>query len=174
MELKYRFCTFFPEPGKIVNTDNPEPEGITMPGPHETVSICDLLKENTTNLIKKIESQIPVYGQLYSDMYKEGLHVIDDAFGACYISEREFFDRLGLDQRTLRQWDTYSKSVVDFYSRQIDASTDLLKAWASYRISVMEMYEKYIHLWMDSYRGCRPGPARPVDAGSRAHPAPAT
>ena len=118
----------------------------------ETISICDLFKENTSNLIKKMESQIPIYGQIYSDIYKEGLHMLDDVFGTCYISEKEFFDKLNLDQYTLKQWDLYSKSILDFYSRQIDASTNLLKVYANSRISGMELYENYMHMWMNSYQ----------------------
>ena len=118
----------------------------------DNISICDLFKENTSNLVKKMESQIPIYGQIYSDIYKESLHMLDDVFGTCYISEKEFFDKLNLDQYTLKQWDLYSKSILDFYSRQIDASTNLLKIYSSNRISAIQTYENFMHTWMDSYQ----------------------
>ena len=118
----------------------------------EKISICDLFKENTSNLIQKMESQIPIYGQIYSDIYKESLHMLEDIFGTCYISEKEFFDKLNIDQYTLKQWDIYSKSILDFYSRQIDASTNLLKIYSSNRISAIQTYENFMHTWMDSYQ----------------------
>ena len=118
----------------------------------EKISICDLFKENTSNLIQKMESQIPIYGQIYSDIYKESLHMLEDVFGTCYISEKEFFDKLNIDQYTLKQWDVYSKSILDFYSRQIDASTNLLKIYSSNRISAIQTYENFMHAWMDSYQ----------------------
>ena len=118
----------------------------------EKISICDLFKENTSNLIQKMESQIPIYGQIYSDIYKESLHMLEDIFGTCYISEKEFFDKLNIDQYTLKQWDIYSKSILDFYSRQIDASTNLLKIYSSNRISAIQTYENFMHAWMDSYQ----------------------
>lgn len=118
----------------------------------EKISICDLFKENTSNLIQKMESQIPIYGQIYSDIYKESLHMLEDVFGTCYISEKEFFDKLNIDQYTLRQWDVYSKSFLDFYSKQIDASTNLLKIYSSNRISAIQTYENFMHTWMDSYQ----------------------
>lgn len=118
----------------------------------EKISICDLFKENTSNLIQKMESQIPIYGQIYSDIYKESLHMLEDVFGTCYISEKEFFDKLNIDQYALKQWDIYSKSILDFYSRQIDASTNLLKIYSSNRISAIQTYENFMHAWMDSYQ----------------------
>ena len=118
----------------------------------EKISVCDLFKENTSNLIQKMESQIPIYGQIYSDIYKESLHMLEDVFGTCYISEKEFFDKLNIDQYTLKQWDVYSKSILDFYSRQIDASTNLLKIYSSNRISAIQTYENFMHAWMDSYQ----------------------
>ena len=118
----------------------------------EKISICDLFKENTSNLIQKMESQIPIYGQIYSDIYKESLHMLEDIFGTCYISEKEFFDKLNIDQYTLKQWDIYSKSILHFYSRQIDASTNLLKIYSSNRISAIQAYENFMHAWMDSYQ----------------------
>ena len=116
------------------------------------ISICDLFKENTSNLIQKMESQIPIYGQIYSDIYKESLHMLEDIFGTCYISEKEFFDKLNIDQYTLKQWDIYSKSILDYYSRQIDTSTNLLKIYSSNRISAIQTYENFMHAWMDSYQ----------------------
>ena len=65
---------------------------------------------------------------------------------------KNFFDKLNLDQYTLKQWDIYSKSILDFYAKQIDASTNLLKIYASNRISTIQTYENYMHSWMDSYQ----------------------
>lgn len=75
-----------------------------------TISICNIMKSNTSEVIKKVEAQIPSYFQLYSDFYKEYLHTLDDLFGTCYISEKEFFDKLGFDQNTLKLIDSYWKS----------------------------------------------------------------
>ena len=116
------------------------------------ISICDLFKENTSKLIQKMESQIPLYGQIYSDIYKENFEMLEDIFGTCYISEKEFFDKLNINQYTLKQWDMYWKNAVDFYSKQIDASTNLLKIYAQSRISGMNLYKNYMHLMMDSYQ----------------------
>jgi len=92
----------------------------------DKISACDIMKDNTSKIIKKMESQIPSYVQEYSDLYTEYLHMYDDLFGTCYISEKEFFDKLGFDQETLKTFDNYSKTLTNFYSSQIEMSTNYL------------------------------------------------
>lgn len=116
-----------------------------------TLSICDIMKSNTSEVIKKIEAQIPSYFQLYSDFYKEYLHTLDDLFGTCYISEKEFFDKLGYDQNTLKIMDSYWKSWTNFSIFQIEASTNILKSFLQLRLGTMKSYESFIHQIMDSY-----------------------
>ena len=117
----------------------------------DKISACDIMKDNTSNVIKKMESQIPSYVQEYSDLYTEYLHMFDDLFGTCYISEKEFFDKLGFDQETLKTFDNYSKTLTNFYSSQIEMSTNYLRAYVKMRISAIKSYDQYIHAMMDSY-----------------------
>jgi len=42
--------------------------------------------------------QIPSHFQIYSDMYKVYLHVIDDIFGTCVMSEEEFFEKMNMNK----------------------------------------------------------------------------
>ncbi len=117
----------------------------------DKISACDIMKDNTSNVIKKMESQIPSYVQQYSDLYTEYLHMFDDLFGTCYISEKEFFDKLGFDQETLKTFDNYSKTLTNFYSSQIDMSTNYLRSYVKMRISAIKSYDRYLHLMMNSY-----------------------
>jgi len=88
------------EPGTLQTPDLPENE--------PTVSVCDVMKSKTSSVIRKMESQIPSYVQEYSDLYAEYLHTVDDLFGTCYLSEKEFFDKLNIDQKTLKEFDNLS------------------------------------------------------------------
>ena len=117
----------------------------------DKISVCDVMKDNTSKVIKKMESQIPSYVQEYSDLYAEYLHTIDDLFGTCYISEKEFFDKLGFDQETLKTFDNYSKTLTNFYSSQVDMSTNYLRDYVKMRISAIKSYDRYMHVMMDSY-----------------------
>jgi len=117
----------------------------------DKISACDVMKDNTSKVIKKMESQIPSYVQEYSDLYSEYLHTFDDLFGTCYISEKQFFDNLGFDQETLKTFDNYSKTLSNFYSSQIEMSTNFIKAYVKMRISAIRSYDRYLHVMMDSY-----------------------
>jgi len=57
----------------------------------EKLSICDIMKQDTSEVIKKMESKMPSMFQNSSDMYTKYLHTLDDIFGTCYIAEKEFF-----------------------------------------------------------------------------------
>lgn len=115
------------------------------------ISVCDMMKSNTSEIIKKFESQIPTYAQIYSDMYQEYLHMFDDLFGTCYISEKEFFDKLNLDSDFLKTLDRNWKAISEVYFSQIEYSTNFLRAYAKMRISMMKSFEEFAHVQMDSY-----------------------
>ena len=70
----------------------------------EKISVCELMKENTSKIIQKLESQTPSFFQQYTDLYSAYLHTMDDIYGTCYISEKEFFDKLNLDQGILNAY----------------------------------------------------------------------
>ena len=61
------------------------------------ISVCDIMKTNTSKIIQKLESQIPSQFQQYSDLYSSYLHTMDDVYGTCYMSEKKFFDNLNID-----------------------------------------------------------------------------
>lgn len=116
-----------------------------------SISLCELMKEHTSKIIKKAESQIPAYTQLFSDVYREYLHVIDDFFGTCYISEKEFFDKLNINPNYLKVLNEYLDSFTNMYNSQIDISTDFLRNYSQVRISMIKNYDSYMHIMMDSY-----------------------
>jgi len=131
--------------------NNPINKSVRKSINQDKISACDVMKDNTSKVIKKMESQIPSYVQDYSDLYAEYLHTFDDFFGTCYIAEKEFFDKLGFDQETLKTFDNYSKTLANFYSSQIEMSTSYLNDYVKMRISAIKSYDRYLHVMMDSY-----------------------
>lgn len=115
------------------------------------VSVCDIMKNNTSTMIHKMETEVPTYMQLYSDLYTKYLEMFDNLFGTCYISEKQFFDKLGLDQNTLKTINDFWKTMSENYNTQIDISTNFLKSYVQMRISTIESYEEYMKILMDSY-----------------------
>lgn len=114
-------------------------------------SVCDVMKNNTSKVIKKMESQIPTLVQQYSDLYAAYLHSYDDIFGTCYIAEKEFFDKLGIDKKTIKAFENYSETLTNLFTPQIDAYTIFLRDYVKMRISAIDSFDRHIHVMMDSY-----------------------
>jgi len=117
----------------------------------EKISICDVMKGNTSKTIKKMESQIPSLVQQYSDLYSAYLHSFDDIFGTCYIAEKEFFDKLGIDNKTLKTFKEFSDILTRNHSTQVDSYSNFLRSYVQMRISALNTFDNYVHVMMDSY-----------------------
>ena len=117
----------------------------------EKLSICDIMKEDTSEIIKKMESKMPSMFQSYSDMYTKYLHTLDDIFGTCYIAEKEFFDKLSIDQGVLRQIKQSSELMRKRYVENIDRSAKLFDEYVKMRMEALESFDSYAHVMMESY-----------------------
>ena len=117
----------------------------------EKLSICDIMKEDTSEVIKKMESKMPSLFQNYSDLYTKYLHTFDDIFGTCYIAEKEFFDKLNIDQGILKQIKANSESVRKNYVQNIDMNARLFDEYIKMRIEAIKSFDNYVHVMMDSY-----------------------
>jgi len=115
------------------------------------ISICDIMKNRTSEIVKKIECQLPLTVQQYSDLYTAYLHSIDDVFGTCYISQKEFFDKLGISQGALRNFDKYLESISKSYQNWIDLSSKYGQDYVQTRLSMIKSSDQFIHMAMDSY-----------------------
>ena len=117
----------------------------------EKLSVCNILKEDTSEVIQKIESKMPSVFQSYSDMYTKYLHTLDDVFGTCYIAEKEYFDKLNLDQEFLRQIKQNSELMKKNYVASIDAIAIFFDEYVQMRMKAMESFDNYAHVMMGSY-----------------------
>jgi len=126
-------------------------KSVAKPTEQDKISVCDVMKSKTSSVIRKMESQIPSYVQEYSDLYAEYLHTIDDLFGTCYLSEKEFFDKLNIDQKTLKEFDNFWSFWEKTATSQIEVSTNFMRTYVQMRISAIKSYDKYVHTMMDFY-----------------------
>ena len=114
-------------------------------------SVCDIFKDNTSKIINKLEMQIPSHFQIYSDMYKEYLHLIDDTFGTCIMSEKEFFDKMNIDNNLIKKTSQYANYLTNMWINQIENYDSYLKWYSKMRISSMKTYDEFIHEMMNMY-----------------------
>jgi hypothetical protein len=119
---------------------------------HENhVSVCDIMKGSTSEIIRKFESQIPSLLQNYSNLYTAYLHVFDDLFGTCYIHEKEFFDKLNIDEALLKQLKNNSESIKNRYLENIEITAKFFDEQFKMRISSIQSFENFARIMMDSY-----------------------
>ena len=117
----------------------------------ENLSVCDILKEDTSEVMQKIESKMPSVLQSYSDMYSKYIHTLDDIFGTCYIAEKEYFDKLNMDQEFLRMIKQNSEMMKKNYFESIDVSAKFFDQYVQMKMKAMESFDNYVHVMMDSY-----------------------
>ena len=119
--------------------------------PKEKISICEIMKDDTSEVIRKMESQVPLLFQNYSNLYTKYLHMLDDMFGTCYIAEKKFFDRLNIDQGILRQVKENSESVKNAGIQNIEMSSNLFDQYVKMRVDSIKSFDNYVHVMMNSY-----------------------
>ena len=120
-------------------------------GNETSISVCDIMKENVSEITKKLESQSLINFQQYSDLYSSYLHTIDDVFGTCYIAEKEFFDKLNIDPQILKGFKESSDLFTKNYLEQIDLSTKYFQNYVNMRKVSLDAYDKFMHALMESY-----------------------
>lgn len=116
-----------------------------------TISVCDIMHTNATNVIEKMESLLPMNMQMYSDFYTECLHSLQDLFGACYIAENGILSKMGIDQKALQSFDTYAKTITRSAIAQIEMANNIQKTQLQTQISAIKTLDEYIRLTLDYY-----------------------
>ena len=117
----------------------------------EKISICEIMKSNTSDIIQRLEVEIPILFQNYSDLYSRYLHSIQDLFGVCHLAEEKYFDKMQVDQNILKVFDEYWKFMANITESQIDLSTDFLKSYVQFRLSIIDSWDPYVHTSMNIY-----------------------
>ncbi len=118
-----------------------------------TVSFTDIIKENTSRMLREMELQSPTHFQIYSDMYKEYLHMLDNVFGMLLLSERELLDRMagGADPGFLDRFGRSADRTTDHVLAQLDGYGDILQWYAKARSQGMKAFDRYMHSMIGAY-----------------------
>ncbi|MGY5149926.1 MAG: hypothetical protein ACW9W3_07665 [Candidatus Nitrosopumilus sp. bin_68KS] len=130
---------------KTINEISTKPKIIRKEIVDEEKSVCGVLKDNTMKIILKLESEMPQLFQEYSDLYTRYLHSIKDIFGNCSIAEKQYFDKMRIDQKSLNIYDSYLKSVSKIYESQIDMATNFVRSYIQFRLSTIDAWDKFMH-----------------------------
>ena len=113
------------------------------------VSVCNMMNDNTSRIIEKIESEMPSLFQGYSDLYARYLHSIRDMYGACNMAEKQCFEKMNVNQDVLKVFDWYLRSSAQIAESNINMSTGLVKSYLEFRLSFVDLWDKQMHSYMD-------------------------
>ena len=119
--------------------------------PKPKISICDLTKNNTSEILQKMEYQIPVYLQGYSDLFTKYLHSFNTVFGSCRISEKQFFDKFGIDHHIIEETAEYWNFVKHLTITQIETYSKFIQDYIDFRIATIESIDKSMTSALDYY-----------------------
>jgi len=115
------------------------------------LSFCGIMKDSTSELIKKLEFETPSLFQEYSDLHARYLHSIQDVYGTCSIAENQYFGNLDVDPRMLELFNDYFKLSVSVLESQFDFNSNLLRSYIQFRLSFMDSWDKFAHNWVNLY-----------------------
>lgn len=119
--------------------------------PKNTMSVCDVMRDSTEEVIMKIEGLLPSYIEGFADLQSEGLRIARDFFGTCYIAEKELEDKLGIDQKAIESFERFSKLVSQTAISQIEIFSNIQKTFVENTMSAMESYDNQIKAMLSSY-----------------------
>lgn len=134
---------------KITNQITTKQDTVKKNVTNEEKSVCGVLKDNTMEIILKLESEMPQLFQEYSDLYSRYLHSVKDVFGNCSIAEKQYFDKMQVDQKSLSIFDSYLKSVSKIHESQIDMVTGFVRSYIQFRLSTIDSWDKFMHTYVN-------------------------
>ena len=106
------------------------------------ISICDLAQNNTSEILQKMEYQVPIYLQVYTDLFTKYLHSFNSVFGTCRISEKQFFDKLGIDHTVMEEIAEYWNFIKNLTLIQIELNSKFVEDYIEFKISTIESFDK--------------------------------
>ena len=130
---------------KVLTKDEPKNEEKLK------ISICDLTKNNTSEILQKMEYQLPVYLQGYTDLFTKYLHSFNTTFGTCRISEKQFFDRLGINHQVMEEIAEYWNFAKNLTIIQIETCSKFVQDYIDFRISTIDSLDKSMTSALEYY-----------------------
>ena len=110
----------------------------------ESSSVSEIMEKHTMEIMKKLETRLPLQIKSYSDFSREYMKLLEEIFDIDYALENKTFGNFGMDQKSIKLLDDYLEIGSKFYSSQIDMSNEFFKGYLDMRLSVMESYNKFL------------------------------
>jgi hypothetical protein len=110
----------------------------------ETNSVAQILKNNTHEITKKLESQLPLKMQQFSELYTAYLHSMNNTFDSCITCEKELFEKLGVDKGIIKAFGEYTKTCTDTMLQQMDYYAQFRKYSTDTQLSAVKSWDDFM------------------------------
>ena len=110
----------------------------------ESDSISQILKNNTHKFTKKLESQLPLKMQQFSEIYTAYLHSVNNTFDSCITCEKELFEKLVMDKGLIKAFGKYTKVCTDSTLQQMDYYAQFRKYSTDAQLSAMKSWDNFM------------------------------
>ncbi len=107
------------------------------------ISVSEVMEKHTMEIMKKMESRIPLQIKSFSDFSREYMKILE-IFDIDYALENKVFGNFGMNEKSIRSMDNYLEIGSKFYMSQIDMSNEFFKGYLNMRLSVMESYNRFL------------------------------
>ena len=122
------------------------------PLPPSSSSVSEVMEKHTMEIMKKLESHIPLQIKSFSDFSREYMKLLEEIYDIDYTLENKIFGNFGMDEKSIKLLDDYLEIGSKFYTSQIDMSIEFFKGYLNMRLSVMESYNKFLKEFSTSFR----------------------
>ncbi|MDH3618916.1 MAG: hypothetical protein OES14_05500 [Nitrosopumilus sp.] len=111
----------------------------------ENLTIGEILKDDTSEIIQKMESKMPSIFQNYSNLYTQYLHMLDDVFGSMFIAETKYFDKINTDPKIVHQLKKNSEAIKNLFIQNIENASNLFDEYSKMRVQFFKSYDNHVH-----------------------------
>ena len=132
-----------------MSTSNSTKKKIVESKETELDSISQTLKNNTHEFTKKLESQLPLKVQQFSELYTAYLHSVNNTFDSCITCEKELFEKLGVDKGLIKAFGEYTEAHTDMMLQQMDYYAQFRKYSTDTQLSAMKSWDNFMLTMMD-------------------------
>ena len=116
-----------------------------------SASVSEVMEKHTMEIMKKLESRIPLQIKSYSDFSREYMKLLEEIFDIDYALENKIFGNFGMDEKSVKLLDDYLERGSRFCTSQIDMSNEFFKGYLDMRLSAMESYNKFLKEFSTSF-----------------------
>lgn len=112
------------------------------PPEQDTTTVQNTIQDNTSEIIEKMESKIPKYVQLYSDLYKKYLQMTSNLCAKSYSTQKEFYEKMEIGDVRFAMFDAYLESIKKMVLLQMDITETMFQTYVGFRLTALDFYDQ--------------------------------